>query len=70
MDTKELFALLVCPKCRSKVDPVPDAAATEGLHCASCGCVYPVREGIPVMLMEEAISDSQWQAGIRNKGDK
>lgn len=70
MDTKDLFSLLVCPKCRAKVEPVPSADAAEGLRCVACGCVYPVRDGIPVMLMEEAITDSQWQSGMRKKGEK
>ena len=70
MDTKDLFKLLVCPKCRAKVEPVPSVDVAEGLHCAACGCVYPVRDGIPVMLMEEALTDSQWQSGMRKKGEK
>ena len=70
MDKKELFSLLVCPKCRGKLAPLPDADAAEGLQCSACQCVYPVREGIPVMLMEEAVSCAQWQAGVRSKGEK
>jgi hypothetical protein len=48
---RELLAILVCPKCRSKV------AEKEGaLRCANgaCGLVYPIRSGVPVMLAEQA----------------
>ena len=47
------FALdiLVCPVCRTKVELLSDES---GLKCVSCRRVYPVRDGIPVMLPEEA----------------
>ncbi|MCS7172516.1 MAG: Trm112 family protein [Armatimonadetes bacterium] len=45
----ELLALLVCPVCRTPVRPEGDC-----LVCTRCGRRYPVREGIPVMLVEEA----------------
>jgi uncharacterized protein YbaR (Trm112 family) len=44
-----LLELLVCPACRADVK---EEAA--GLACVGCGRVYPVRDGIPVMLAEEA----------------
>lgn len=46
-----LLAILVCPACRSDVE------YKERRHlvvCTGCGLRYPVREGIPVMLVEEA----------------
>jgi uncharacterized protein YbaR (Trm112 family) len=46
----ELLKILVCPECRVAVRPAPDA----GLQCDGCGRIYPVRDGIPVMLVEEA----------------
>ncbi|MHB1298413.1 MAG: Trm112 family protein [Gemmatimonadaceae bacterium] len=45
--------LLVCPKCRGRLD---DAPATDALHCAACSLSYPVRDGIPVMLIDQATS--------------
>jgi uncharacterized protein YbaR (Trm112 family) len=45
-----LLQILVCPACRERVHPVPD----DGLECGRCGRVYPIREGVPVMLLEEA----------------
>ena len=46
----DLLEILVCPACRERVLP----AATEGLECRRCGRVFPIREGVPVMLLEEA----------------
>ena len=45
----ELLAILVCP-----VDHAPVADRGTHLDCPSCGRRYPVRDGIPVMLVEEA----------------
>lgn len=45
-----LLELLVCPACRAAVEPVEGP----GLRCGDCGRVYPIRDGIPVMLVEEA----------------
>lgn len=46
-----LMAIIVCPACRA--DLVPDEAASE-LACSGCGLVYPVRDDIPVLLVDEA----------------
>lgn len=45
----ELLAILACP-----VDHAPVTDAATHLVCSSCGRRYPVRDGIPVMLVEEA----------------
>lgn len=50
--SKELLAILVCPVCKK---PVHLLADNTGLKCASCKRVYPVRDDIPVMLVDEAI---------------
>jgi uncharacterized protein YbaR (Trm112 family) len=49
----ELLAILVCPACKAPVKPTPDQSA---LKCQSPACrrVYPIRDEIPVMLVEEA----------------
>lgn len=49
--SKELLDILVCPLCRTPVKPTPDG---QGLKCATCRRVYPVRGDIPIMLIEEA----------------
>ena len=46
-----LMEILVCPVCRATV--TPDVAAGE-LVCNGCGLAYPVRDDIPVMLVDEA----------------
>jgi uncharacterized protein YbaR (Trm112 family) len=48
---KELLDLLVCPLCKVPVKLTPDQ---QGLKCPTCHRVYPVREDIPVMLIDEA----------------
>lgn len=45
----ELLAILACP-----ADHAPVVDATTRLVCTACGRRYPVRDGIPVMLIEEA----------------
>lgn len=49
--SKELLDILVCPICKTPVQPLADGS---GLKCSSCRRVYPVRDEIPVMLPEEA----------------
>ena len=48
---QNLIRMLICPKCHH-----PVAADGDRLVCthAACGLRYPVRGGIPVMLIEEA----------------
>ena len=50
IDSK-LLEILICPACR---EPVRELEKDLGLECSGCGRVYPVRDGIPVMLVEEA----------------
>ena len=61
MDTKELLRLLACPKCLGELAALDRGGATAGILCAACGEVYPVRDEIPVMLVEEAIPREQWE---------
>ena len=46
-----LLEVLACPACRSPLE-----AADDELACTStsCGLVYPVRDGVPVLLVDEA----------------
>jgi uncharacterized protein len=46
-----LLQLLVCPRCRGTL--VPRAEASR-LDCLTCQLGYPIREGIPIMLTDEA----------------
>lgn len=52
-----LLEILACPACRSSVVWEPGEPGGQGwIRClkTECGLRYPVREGIPVMLVEEA----------------
>ena len=46
-----LLELLVCPDCKGTV--TLDSTSSE-LVCDECGLVYPIRDGIPIMLVSEA----------------
>ncbi|QJQ97187.1 MULTISPECIES: Trm112 family protein [Halomonadaceae] len=48
---KELLTMLVCPLCQGKLKYDREA---EELKCHFHGLAFPVRDGIPVMLEEEA----------------
>ena len=50
----ELLEILICPACRAKVELKPDGS---GLLCLSCHRLYPMRDDIPVMLIDEATID-------------
>ncbi len=54
--SRELLDILVCPLCRTPVRITPDG---QGLKCATCRRVYPVRGDIPIMLVEEARVDPE-----------
>lgn len=49
--SKDLLDILVCPVCKAKVEMKPDRT---GLKCVQCRRVYPIRDEIPVMLIDEA----------------
>jgi uncharacterized protein YbaR (Trm112 family) len=53
---KEVLAMLACPACKKPVHPLPDES---GYKCEACKRLYPVRDDIPVMLIEEAIISSE-----------
>ena len=55
---EELLAILACPRCRGQLEAL--GSPLEGLCCRACAVVYPIREGIPVMLIEEACPLSAW----------
>lgn len=52
MIDKELLDILVCPEC--KVSVMPQGKA---LKCPSCRRVYPIKDNIPIMLLDEATID-------------
>lgn len=48
---EKLLDLIVCPACHAAL--AVDVAAEE-LVCTGCGLAYPVRDDIPVLLVDEA----------------
>jgi uncharacterized protein YbaR (Trm112 family) len=51
----ELLEILACPVC---IAPVKLTADKQGLRCEKCRRVYPIRNDIPVMLVDEARIES------------
>jgi uncharacterized protein YbaR (Trm112 family) len=49
--SQDLLEILACPACKAKVELKPDGSA---LKCVECHRVYPIRDDIPVMLVDEA----------------
>src|SRR5882762_8212736 len=47
----ELLEILACPNCKTKVELVKGGTA---LKCPQCRRVYPIKDDIPVMLIDEA----------------
>ena len=52
---RQLLDIIVCPACHGQLSgaPAPDGAGEE-LVCQGCGNAYPVRDDIPVLLVDEA----------------
>ncbi|MBN2077687.1 MAG: Trm112 family protein [Spirochaetes bacterium] len=55
IDTK-LLEILACPACRGDVEY---NTKDEKIICTECGLLYPVKDGIPVMLVDEAEQPSE-----------
>ena len=52
---RELMEIVRCPACLGTfADPDASGAVPEELSCTKCGNVYPVRNGVPVLLVDEA----------------
>ncbi len=49
----ELLEILRCPKCRSRVK-INDSETSLACENEECRLVYPIRDEIPVMLVDEA----------------
>jgi len=44
-----LLELICCPDCRGDLEP-----READLKCKACGLVYPIEDGIPVLLVDRA----------------
>lgn len=49
---KELLDILACPKCKGDIRLTEKG---DGLVCDACKLIYPIKDNIPVMLIDEAV---------------
>ncbi len=49
--SKELLDILACPKCKGEIKLSED---NKGIICENCKLTYPIKDDMPVMLMDEA----------------
>ena len=54
--SQDLLEILACPACKAKVELKPDGS---GLKCVQCHRLYPIRDDIPVMLVDEATIEAE-----------
>jgi LSD1 subclass zinc finger protein len=52
---KDLLELLVCPACKTAL--IYDSGQ-DTLTCSQCGRVYPVRDGIPILLIDQPAEEA------------
>ena len=50
MISKDLLDILACPVCKGSLSETE----AEKLQCSKCHRLYPIRDGIPILLAEEA----------------
>jgi len=54
MIPQDLLEILVCPVCKK---PLSVKENGESLKCGQCHRVYPVRDDIPILLVDEAVTE-------------
>jgi uncharacterized protein len=55
MIPQDLLDILVCPVCKKRLQLKQTG---ESLKCTECRRVYPVRDNIPILLVDEAVIDA------------
>lgn len=50
--SKDLLDILVCPECKTPLRQLADSAI--GLQCETCRRIYPIRDDIPVLIIDQA----------------
>jgi uncharacterized protein YbaR (Trm112 family) len=58
MIDKDLLEILVCAACKKPLNPAdaqPGEKVDGWLVCTGCGLRFPIREKIPIMLIDEAV---------------
>ena len=51
MIDQELLDILACPKCKGELRLTENK---DGLICGACKLMYPIKDDIPIMLIDEA----------------
>ena len=59
----ELLEIIRCPACLGEFLPPQSQTQPDALVCSSCGLRYPVRNGVPILLVDEAEPTSTPSAG-------
>ena len=55
--SSDFIEILRCPACRARIELKADGI---GLKCVECHRVYPIRDDIPVLLVDEStIEDTE-----------
>ncbi len=49
--SQDLLDILACPKCKGPITLTPNQ---DGLVCDACKLLYPIKDDIPIMLIDEA----------------
>ncbi len=51
---KQLLEILACPRCHGDLILSEENQKETGLVCCACALLFPIRDDIPIMLLEEA----------------
>lgn len=62
MDIDTLLQILACPACKGDLKFV-ELKDKQGFACDKCQKVYPIKDNIPVMLVEESEPIAIWKEG-------
>ncbi len=54
MIPQDLLDILVCPVC---IKPLVLKDEGQSLKCEKCLRAYPIRDGIPILLVDEAVTE-------------
>lgn len=57
MVAPDLLEILVCPACKKPLTLQEDKDHSQSLKCGECRRVYPIRDDIPILLLDEATID-------------
>lgn len=55
----DFLEIIRCPACKARVELKPDGS---GLKCVECRRVYPIRDDIPIMLIDETQIEAEASA--------